>query len=209
MTTDSGSDVTGGRRRVLSAICVYCGSSSGDAPAYEELAISLGRELVRRDIGLVYGGGEVGLMGSIADAVLDAGGTVTGIIPTKLFSREVAHRGVTELIEVSSMHERKTAMFDAADAFIALPGGLGTLEELAEVATWAQIGVHDKPIGVLDVAGYWEPLFAWLDGAVAAGFVKAANTALFVRDTDPVALVDRLATHHVPAVPKWLDRDEV
>lgn len=148
-------------------------------------------------------------MGIVADAVMAAGGAVTGVIPTGLFSREVAHRGITELVEVSTMHERKTAMFDAADAFVALPGGLGTLEELAEILTWSQIGVHDKPIGVLDVNGYWDPLFAWLDGAVDSGFMKAKNVDLLLRSNEIDDLLDRLGSYDPPRVEKWLGPEEV
>jgi uncharacterized protein (TIGR00730 family) len=190
---------------VLRSLCVYCGSSSGTDPVHAETARSLGAAMAEADIRLVFGGGNRGLMGEVANAVLDAGGHVVGVIPRNLFRVEVAHRGVTELIEVDSMHERKLVMFDAADAFVALPGGFGTLEELAEVITWAQIGTHTKPIGVLDPTGYWSPLFAFLDGAVREGFVKDANRNLIVRSESPAQLLDDLCAYDVPYVDKWVE----
>jgi uncharacterized protein (TIGR00730 family) len=162
----------------LSRICVYCGSSAGTGPPFTTAARSLGQLLARSGISVVYGGAAVGLMGVLADAALAAGGRVIGVIPRDLFSREVPHPGLTELVEVGSMHERKLAMFELADAFVALPGGLGTLEELTEVATWAQLGLHGKPIATLDVAGYWAPFHAFLREAVAHGFMKAENLRL-------------------------------
>jgi uncharacterized protein (TIGR00730 family) len=154
----------------IRSLCVYCGSSSGDDPRYTEVARQLGALLAAEAIELVYGGGAVGLMGVVADAALAGGGRVVGVLPRGLFSREVAHRTLTELHEVGSMHERKQLMVDLADGFVALPGGLGTLEELAEVATWAQLGIHSRPIAVVDVAGYWRPFAEFLDRAVADGF---------------------------------------
>lgn len=193
----------------LRSVCVYCGSSPGFDPAYVEMAEALGTHLAERGIRLVYGGGEVGLMGRTADAVLAAGGEVTGVIPVGLFSREIGHRGLTELIEVDTMHTRKHRMFELSDAFVALPGGLGTLEELAEMMTWSQLGVHSKPIGVLDVLGYWQPFFDLLSRGVAEGFMKRQHLDLMVRGTDPAALLDELSRHEAPVIDKWLEADEV
>jgi uncharacterized protein (TIGR00730 family) len=159
-------------------ICVFCGSSPGTDPAYAALAHSVGEGLARRGFGVVYGGGRVGLMGVVADSALDAGGEVIGVIPKDMVDRELAHRGATELRIVGTLHERKAVMADLSDAFIALPGGLGTLEELSEVVSWAQLGLHAKPIGLLSAGGYWADLLRWLDGAVAAGFVASVNRGL-------------------------------
>ena len=173
-------------------VCVYCGSRPGVRPAYAEAARALGTLLAEAGIGLVTGGGRVGLMGAVADAVLDAGGEATGVIPQALLDREVGHERMTALRVVRTMHERKAAMADLADAFVALPGGLGTLEEIAEMLTWAQLGLHDKPCGLLDVDGYYAPLVAFVDHAVAEGFVGADGRAALVVESDPVALLDRL-----------------
>lgn len=154
----------------ISAICVFCGSRTGSDPAYESAARSLGRMMAERDVRLVYGGGHVGLMGVVADAVLDAGGQVTGVIPDFLKRREVGREDLTELIVTDSMHSRKQRMFELADAFVALPGGLGTLDETIEVATWKQLGLHAKPIVILDAAGYWGALSALLASVVKGGF---------------------------------------
>ncbi len=162
----------------LSRICVYCGSSAGTGLDFTSAARSLGDVLARSGITVVYGGAVVGLMGMVADAALAAGGQVVGVIPRHLFSREIAHPGLTELVEVGSMHERKQAMFELADAFVALPGGLGTLEELTEIATWAQLGLHAKPIATLDVGGYWAPFHAFLREAAGSGFMKPENLGL-------------------------------
>lgn len=162
------------------AICVYCGSSLGAAKEFSTCARDLGRLLADAGITVVYGGGSVGLMGVLADAALDAGGEVVGVIPKGLFSREVAHPGLSQLVEVPSMHERKQKMFELADAFVGLPGGLGTLEELTEMATWAQLGLHAKPIVTVDVNGFWQPFHAFLRTAATSGFVKAANLDLIV-----------------------------
>jgi uncharacterized protein (TIGR00730 family) len=161
-------------------ICVFCGSSPGNDPAYAALAHSVGEGLARRGIGVVYGGGRVGLMGVVADSALDAGGEVIGVIPQNMVDRELAHSGATEMRIVGTLHERKAVMAELSDAFIALPGGLGTLEELAEVVSWAQLGLHAKPIGLLGVGAYWADLLRWFDGAVAAGFVAPANRRLIL-----------------------------
>ena len=172
-------------------ICVFCGSSPGNDPAYGALAHSVGEGLARRGIGVVYGGGRVGLMGIVADSALDAGGEVIGVIPQDMVDRELAHRGATELRIVGTLHERKAVMAELSDAFIALPGGLGTLEELAEVVSWAQLGLHAKPIGLLGVRGYWADLLRWLDGAVAAGFVARANRGLILEASNLDELLAR------------------
>jgi len=192
----------------MRSLCVYCGSSVGRDPAHREAAASLGRVLAANGVRLVYGGGAVGLMGVLADAVMQAGGDVLGVIPTGLFSSEVGHTGITELVEVDSMHQRKQRMAEEADAFLALPGGLGTLEELSEIATWAQLGIHAKPVGVLDLDGFWAPLLAFLDGAVEAGFLRPANRELIVRVTDVDDVLAVLGGHRAPANPAVLGPDE-
>ncbi|MCC6434903.1 MAG: TIGR00730 family Rossman fold protein [Acidimicrobiales bacterium] len=186
-------------------VCVFCGSSSGTDPRYREAASAMGRTLAERGIELVYGGGAVGLMGVIADAVMEAGGTVIGVLPKGLFSREVGHEAITELRHTDSMHERKALMYELADAFIALPGGLGTLDELFETLTWAQIGLHAKPVGLLDVDGYFDQLLAFLQHTVDTGFVKQANIDLLVADADPAGLLARLAANEPPRPEKWID----
>ena len=188
-------------------ICVFCGSSPGVREEYGAAARALGAALVRRNLGLVYGGAKVGLMGVLADTVLAAGGEAIGVIPNRLMTRELAHSGLSELRVVTSMHDRKREMADLADAFLALPGGIGTLEELTEVLSWAQLGLHGKPCGVLDVAGYFERLIAFLDHAVAERFLSPEHRAMLLVARDPDALLDRMAAYRPPAVEKWLDRD--
>jgi uncharacterized protein (TIGR00730 family) len=175
----------------MDRICVFCGASPGRVPEYLELAASVGAGLAERGIGVVYGGGRVGMMGAVADAALAAGGEVTGVIPRHLVDRELAHRGLTDLRVVETLHERKATMAALADGFIALPGGLGTLEELAEVASWAQLGIHAKPIGLLGRDGYWDALLAWLDHAVDEGFISPGQRRLVALDPDLDALLDR------------------
>jgi len=198
----------GAEMPVLTSVCVYCASSTGSNQAIVDATENLGELLARRGIRLVYGGGAVGLMGRIADTVLANGGEVTGIIPTALFPREVAHPGCTELIAVESMHQRKRMMFERSDAFLALPGGFGTLEEIAEVTTWAQIGMHDKPVGVLNIDGYWDGLFAFFDRAVADGLLKEQNNELLLRATTPSTMLDALENYSGSAEAKWLDIDQ-
>jgi uncharacterized protein (TIGR00730 family) len=193
----------------IATLCVYCGSARGRSPAIEEATVALGLDMAERGVGLVYGGGAVGLMGLLADTVMGAGGRVVGVIPRGLFSREVAHRSVTELVEVASMHERKQVMFDRADAFVALPGGLGTLEELAEVATWGQLGIHRKPIAVLDVEGFWTPLLRFLERGIELGFVKERNRSLISRVERVEDLFDALGRYHLEPTTVWLRRDEL
>ena len=168
----------------------------------------MGALLAKRGIGLVYGGGNVGLMGVIADAVMAGGGDVIGVIPQSLADREIAHTGITDLRVVDSMHTRKAMMAELADAFIAMPGGVGTFEEFFEVVTWTQLGLHRKPCGLLNVNGFYAPLAAFIDQAVTEGFIKLVHRAAIVVDSDPVALLDTLATIKLPDVPKWIDRTE-
>ena len=172
-------------------ICVFCGASPGRDPAYLELATAVGAGLAERGIGVVYGGSRVGMMGALADAALGAGGEVIGVIPRHLVDRELAHRGLTDLHVVETLHERKAEMASLSDGFLALPGGLGTLEELAEVASWAQLGLHAKPIGLLGSAGYWDALLGWLDHAVAEGFLSPDSRAVLRLDPDLEALLAR------------------
>ncbi len=187
-------------------ICVFCGANPGRGTGYLALAASVGTGLATRGIGLVYGGGRVGLMGAVADAALAAGGEVIGVIPRRLVDRELAHPGLSELRVVETLHERKAEMAALSDAFIALPGGLGTLEELSEVASWAQLGLHDKPIGLLGRDGFWDPFLAWLDHAVAEGFVAPDHRRLVALDPDLDALLERFgrAAGTSPSQPRWL-----
>ena len=196
------------RMKTMKHICVFCGSSSGARPEYRVAAEELGKELVRRRISLVYGGGKIGLMGILADAVLRAAGEVTGVIPESLMAREVAHRGLTKLHVVGSMHERKALMADLSDAFVALPGGFGTLEEFCEVLTWTQLGLHSKPCGVLNVLGYFSPLLAMFDHAKDERFLNAENRALVLSGESPSQLLDALSNWQPVRVEKWLDRDQ-
>ena len=189
-------------------VCVFCGSSSGSRPDYLEAARALGAALAARGAGLVYGGAHVGLMGAVADAVLEARGDVIGVIPRALWEREVAHTGLSDLRVVGSMHERKALMSELADAFVALPGGIGTLEELFEVWTWAQLGLHEKPVALLDVAGYYRPLTSFLDGAVAEGFVRPQYRRMLLVEESAPALLDRLASYHAPSVEQWIRASE-
>jgi hypothetical protein len=191
----------------MSRLCVFCGSNAGAAPAFAEAAARLGSALASREIGLVYGGGNVGLMGILADSVIEHGGEVIGVIPEFLERAEVAHIGLTELHVVGSMHERKALMATLADGFIALPGGFGTMDELAEALTWTQLGLQCKPVVLLDVDGFWEPLVRFFDAAVDHGFVRPAHRMLLPR-TVTVDDAIALATSPVPDTPhKWLDRD--
>jgi uncharacterized protein (TIGR00730 family) len=192
----------------FATVCVYAGSNPGTDPAHAEAARALGTLLASRGIGVVYGGGRVGLMGVVADAALAAGGTVVGIIPAQLDRREIAHPGLTELIVVDTMHERKTLMAERSDAFVALPGGLGTIEELVEAATWTQLGIHDKPVGLLDSAGYWAPLDAFLEHSVGAGFLRAEHRRAIVRDADPAPLLTAMEAWQPVRVQKWLELGE-
>ncbi len=179
---------------MIRSICIFCGSAFGARPEYIAAAQSLAREAANQGIRIVYGGASVGLMGAVADAALEAGAIVQGVMPRSLVEREIAHRGLTELRVVETMHQRKAQMAELADAFIALPGGLGTLEELFEVWTWGMLGLHDKPFGILDVEGYYKPLITFLDHARDEGFVRPAQRARLIVETEPAALLRGLAT---------------
>ena len=186
-------------------LCVFCGSNVGRDPAYRRLAEELGASLAARGIGIVYGGGRVGLMGALADAALAAGGEVIGVMPQSLIDREIGHRGLSQLRVVGSMHERKAQMAELADGFVALPGGVGTLEELFEVWTWAQLGLHTRPCGVLDADGFYAPLVAFLDHLVDTGFVHPAHRAMLVSARTPEELLGAFAAYRAPSVGKWLE----
>ena len=191
----------------MQRICVFCGSSPGGNPTYTELATALGALLARERLALVYGGGKVGLMGVLADAALAHGGEVIGVIPQALFDLEVGHTGLPDLRIVASMHERKALMADLSDAFIALPGGLGTLEEFCEIVTWAQLGLHRKPCGLLNSECYFDPLIRFFDHMVEERFLRPEHRALMLVEHDPAALLDRLAGFKAPRVEKLIDRD--
>ena len=191
---------------MLRRICVFCGSSRGLRPEYQRAAEELGRYLATHKIGLVYGGGNVGLMGAIADAALAAGGEVIGVIPQAIVDREIAHRGVTELRIVSSMHERKALMADLSDAFIAMPGGFGTFEEFCEVLTWSQLGIHKKPCGLLNIEDYYTPLLAMFDHAVAERFVREENRSLVLSGNTVEGLMSKLRAFEPSSIEKWIDR---
>ncbi len=194
----------------MERLCVFCGSAAGARLAYADAARALGAELVRRRLGLVYGGGSVGLMGILADTVLAAGGEAVGVIPRGLVTPEVAHARLTALHVVASMHERKALMARLADGFIALPGGLGTLEEALEALTWAQLGIHRKPVGLLNVAGYWDGLSALLRHAVREGFVRPENADLLVTEPTAAALLDRFEAWSAPRAARvWLDPTQI
>ena len=192
----------------ISRVCVFCGSSFGREEEYRQAAAALGRELVARGWGLVYGGGSVGLMGAVADAVLLAGGEVTGVIPEMLATKELLHTGVTRMHVVPNMHDRKAMMAESSQAFVALPGGYGTFEELLEIITWAQLGIHRKPIGLLNVRGFYDPLVAMFDHAIAEGFIKPEQRRLIVISENPCQLLDQLVVQEIPAVRKWLRPEE-
>ena len=186
-------------------ICVFCGSAAGGRPEYRAAAQAMGRALAARKVGLVFGGGRVGLMGAVADAVMAGGGEAIGVIPRALVDRELGHRGLTELRGVETMHERKALMAELSEGFAALPGGIGTLEELFEAWTWAGLGIHRKPVGILDVSGYWDPILKMADRMVAEGFLPAPmRTALLVA-SEPEALLDGFAAHR--PVDRWTPSD--
>lgn len=187
----------------MQRICVYCGANPGAHPAYADMARALAAELVKRNLALVYGGGNVGLMGIIADSVLAAGGQVVGVIPRKLVEKEVAHLDLTEQHIVETMHQRKAWMANISDGFIALPGGFGTLDELFEILTWAQLGFHDKPCGLLDVRHYYAPLLKFLHHAQDEGFIKAPHRQMLLHSESPSDLLDRFQHYHAPQVSKW------
>jgi uncharacterized protein (TIGR00730 family) len=189
----------------MKRICVFCGSNSGTREDYRTAAHALTRMLARRGLGLVYGGGNIGLMGELADSMLQAGGEVIGVIPRALMEKEVGHRGLTALHMVETMHQRKALMNELSDAFIALPGGFGTLDEFFEILTWSQLGIHGKPCGLLNVAGYYNGLLKMLDHAVAERFLRIAHRELVIAETDAEALLRRLAAFTPPSAGKWAD----
>jgi uncharacterized protein (TIGR00730 family) len=193
---------------MIKRICVFCGSSPGTRPGYTAAAVALARCLVAQKISIVYGGGNVGLMGVLADTALEAGGEVIGVIPQSLMAKEVAHGRLPELKVVDSMHERKALMAELADAFIALPGGYGTLEEFCEILTWTQLGFQHKPCGILNVEGYYDHLLQMFDHAVAEQFVKPVHRRMVISDNVPETLVARLLECEMPLVDKWIDREQ-
>jgi uncharacterized protein (TIGR00730 family) len=187
-------------------ICVFCGSSLGKSPAYGAAARKLGQVLAKRGLGLVYGGAKVGLMGEVAESVLAVKGEVIGVIPRPLANKELAHRGLSDLRVVDSMHQRKAVMAELSDGFIALPGGMGTFEEFFEITTWAQLGMHSKPCGLLNIAHYYDRLIEFLDQAMQECFIKPAHRALMMVASDADSLLDQFENHRPALVDKWLDR---
>jgi len=193
----------------IKKVCVYCGSSRGKNPAFAQAAVSLAQEMHARNIGLVYGGAAVGVMGVIADAVLEAGGEAIGVIPKSLAVKEIAHENLAELHVVASMHERKAMMAELADGFIAMPGGWGTLEEIFEMLTWAQLGFHDKPCGLLNTEGYYDSLIEFLENSFTQQFVNELYRPMLVTSAEPATLLDKFAVYRAPKVHKWMDEDEL
>ena len=192
----------------MKRICVFCGSSPGVRPEYAHAARAMGQALAERGIGLVYGGGRVGLMGIVADTVMQGGGQAVGVIPEALMRREVGHLALTELHVVSSMHERKALMADLADGFVALPGGFGTFEEFCEVITWSQLGIHPKPCGLLNAVGYYDALLAMFDHGVAEGFIRPQHRALVLEEANPGRLIERMRAFVPPDAEKWITPGE-
>ena len=190
----------------MKSLCVYCGSNAGARPDYLLVARQLGGLLAERRIRLVYGGASVGLMGAVADAVLENGGHVTGVIPAELVDKEIAHKGLADLRVVGSMHERKQLMADLSDGFVALPGGLGTLEEFFEIVTWGQLVFHSKPCGLLNVCGYYDRLLDFLDNVVREGMVRPEHRAIILHTPDATDLLEQMMSYRAPSVEKWLDR---
>jgi uncharacterized protein (TIGR00730 family) len=193
----------------LKSVCVFCGSSPGADPAYETAARAAGDAIARRGLALVYGGAKVGLMGMVADAALAAGGEVYGVLPQGLAAKELAHTGLTRLEVVGSMHERKARMAELSDAFLTLPGGIGTLEEIFEVWTWGQLGFHAKPAGFLNVAGFYDPLRAFLNHMTDQAFLKALHRDMAIFAQTPAALLDAFAAYQPPVVDKWMEREQL
>ncbi len=191
---------------MLKTLCVYCGSSSGRLPEYTLAARQLAHAMVSNNIDLVYGGASVGIMGEIANAVLEEGGNVIGVIPKGLFVKEVAHKGLTELREVGSMHERKSLMAELSDGFISLPGGFGTIEEIFEIITWSQLGMHRKPCGLLNVCHYYDKLIGFLDHAVSEQFIKSPHRSTILIDECPDVLLKKFKAYKAPETAKWIDR---
>ena len=193
----------------MKSVCVFCGSNPGNDPVYADAARAMGAEIARRGLVLVYGGGAVGLMGIVADAALAAGGEVHGIIPRALREKEVGHHHLTRLEIVETMHIRKARMAELSDGFIAMPGGIGTFEELFEIWTWGQLGIHNKPLAFLNVAGFYDPLAVFLDNTVEAGFLKQTHRAMAITDTQPATLLDRMEQYVPAATYKWVEKEEV
>lgn len=193
----------------MKSICVFCGSNPGNEPVYAAGARAMGAEIAKRGLVLVYGGGAVGLMGVVANAALEAGGEVHGIIPRALREKEVGHNGLTRLEIVETMHIRKARMAELSDGFIAMPGGIGTFEELFEIWTWGQLGIHSKPLGLLNVGGFYDPLANFLDGTVEAGFLKQTHRAMAMTDTEPATLLDRMDQYVPAATIKWVEKEQV
>ena len=192
----------------MRSVCVFCGSNPGTRPEYRAAAEATGELIARSGIRLVFGGGAIGLMGAVAAAAMRAGGEVVGVIPAALDRREIANRAVTELHIVDTMHERKAMMAELSDGFVALPGGLGTFEELFEVWTWAQLGIHAKPVGLLNAAGFYDPLLTFLASAADEGFLRPEHLDLLVAETEPAALIEQMRDHRPPPVEKWLELPE-
>ncbi len=193
----------------MKSICVFCGANSGKAKSFGEAAIKLGQYMAQNEIKLVYGAGNIGMMGIIADAVLEAHGYVIGVIPDFLKAKEVCHTGLQELLVTANMHQRKEIMADRSDAFIAMPGGYGTLDELAEILTWAQLGLHSKPIGLLNVNGYFDSLIRFFDDMVEKGFLHPKNRHMVITDSQPEGLIAKMKAYTPPDVEKWLDRSKL
>lgn len=193
----------------MKSVCVFCGSNPGNDPVYATGATAMGVEVARRGLTLVYGGGAVGLMGIIANAALEAGGKVHGVIPRALREKEIGHNGLTELEVVDTMHTRKARMAELSDGFIAMPGGIGTFEELFEIWTWGQLGIHTKPLGFLNIGGFYDPLAVFLDNTVDAGFLKQSHRAMAMTDTEPATLLDRMEQYVPSATFKWVEKEEV
>ena len=192
----------------MKSVCVFCGANPGNDPVYAAGARAMGIEIARRGLVLVYGGGAVGLMGVVANAALEAGGEVHGVIPRALREKEIGHNDLTRLEIVDTMHIRKARMAELSEGFIAMPGGIGTFEELFEIWTWGQLGIHDKPLGLLNVAGFYDPLATFLDGTVEAGFLKQAHRAMAMTDTEPATLLDRMEAYVPTPTYKWVEKEE-
>lgn len=193
----------------MKSVCIFCGSNPGNDEVYGAGARAMGAEIARRGLVLVYGGGAVGLMGIVANAALEAGGEVHGIIPRALREKEIGHNGLTRLEVVDTMHTRKARMAELSDGFVAMPGGIGTFEELFEVWTWGQLGIHTKPLGFLNIAGFYDPLAVFLDNTVEAGFLKQNHRAMAMTDTEPATLLDRMEQYVPSATFKWVEKEEV
>ncbi len=192
----------------MKSVCVFCGSNPGNDPVYAAGARAMGAEIAKRGLTLVYGGGAVGLMGIVANAALDAGGEVHGVIPKALRDKEIGHIGLTRLEIVDTMHTRKARMAELSAGFIAMPGGIGTFEELFEIWTWGQLGIHAKPLALLNVAGFYDPLAIFLDRTVEEGFLKPNHRAMVMTDTEPATLLDRMEAYVPAATHKWIEKEQ-